>query len=199
MLYGSAMAATYTFPDNTDSWPGYVTWGLDDYGTPKISSMEVTINDNTSNLESVVINLTGRQYFDSLFINTGGDGLSYEAWDYYVKGFNPNVATLYTVAAQYDYMTATEANHPYPRPDHPVGFDSGITPDNLGLLASVLNTATGITYTFNAGIVMDSGWAIGYAPWCANDVILSSPVPEPSMILLLGMGLLGVGLLRRKK
>jgi hypothetical protein len=196
MLYGSAMAATYTYNDVTDSWPGYVAAGFDEYGTPKISSMMVTINDNTGDLVSVVLNMTGRQYFDSLFINTGGDGLPFEAWDYYVKGFNPSVATLYTVAAQYDYMTATEANHPYPRPDHPVGFDSGITADSLGLLASVVGTATDLTYTFNPGIVMSGDFVIGYTAWCANDVILT---PEPSIILLLGMGLLGVGLLRRKK
>ena len=163
-------------------------------GGPKISSMEVTIDDQTNNLVSVVLNMTDRRLFDSLFINTGGVG-PYEAWDFYVyQLYGP--AVLYNVGSVYDYKTATEANHPYPRPDHPVGFDSGITADSLGILASVVSTATDLTYNFNSGIVMQRNFVIGYSPWCANDVIITTP--EPMSLLLLGLGLLGVAGIRRK-
>lgn len=101
---------------------------------------------------------------------------------------------MYQVADVYDYTTATEAGHPYPRPDHPVGFDSGITPV-AGLLAYAGETPTSVIYQFNPGIVMDTNFTIGYAPWCANDVILT---PEPMSLLLLGVGLMGIAGLRRK-
>lgn len=203
VLTSSAFAASYTFSDTTQAWPGYSQGGPEYYGNPKISSMVVTINDNTNMLQSVVIYLTGRTVFDSLFINTGGDGASYEAWDFYVKdiALTNGGANLYSVAANYEYLTAADVslNYLYPRGDSPVGFKSGIsylnTEGDGGILASVLGTSTSLTYTFNDGIYMGSEWIIGYAPKCANDVILT---PEPSIIMLLGFGLIGIAGLRRK-
>jgi hypothetical protein len=157
--------------------------------------MAVTINDNTRNVESVVLNMTNRFLFDSLFINTGGDGKPYEAWDFYVQDLtfnNGDGATLYKVASSYTYELTT---YPY-RPGHPVGFTAGITADP-GILVSVVGTNTTLTYTFNPGIYMYSDFVIGYTPECANDVILTS-TPEPMSLLLLGLGLIGVAGIRRK-
>jgi len=200
IVTGSAMAYSVTFPDTTDSWPGYIQAGYDHMGHPDIYSMKVTINDSTNNLESVVINLNNRIVPDSLFINTGGDGLSYQAWDYFVHdttSANNSGATLYTVAADYTYQITT---YPY-RPDSPVGFASGITPDLSGLLIGVVGTGpitnTMLTYSFNPGIVMGADWDIGYTEFCANDVILGG-VPEPSIIILLGLGLIGLAGVRRR-
>jgi len=194
LFCGSAMAVTYTYNDNTDSFPGYTPAGFDEYGGPKITSMEITINDNTNDLMSVVVNLTDRRLFDSLFINTGGAG-PYEAWDFYVKDYwEAGYPKFYAVAAQYDYQTATEAGHPYPRPDHPVGFDSGIT-EVANILQSVVYNGSAVIYSFDSGIVMQPGFVVGYTAWCANDVILT---PEPMSLLLLGLGLIGVAGIRRK-
>jgi hypothetical protein len=193
ILAGSAMAYSVTYTDNTDSWPGYQPAGFDNIGHPQINSMVVTINDSTNNLESVVINLTDRLVWDSLFINTGGDGLPYEAWDFYVNDteLDNSGATLYKVAAQYTYLITT---YPY-RPDHPVGFTTGISQDQSGILIGVEGTATTLTYSFMPGIVMSNDFVIGYTPYCANDVILT---PEPSILILFGLGLIGLAGVRRR-
>ena len=202
LFSGSAMAVpiSITYLDKTDSWPGYTPYGEDEFGGPKIVSMVVTFDDVTRDLESVLVNLTDRRVFDSLFINTGGVG-SYEAWDYYVWDGTvgeldpPTNAKMYTVAAAYNYKTAAEAGHPSPpRGDHPVGFDTGIT-EIGGLLISVSTVPEGVLYKFNSGIVLQEGFVIGYTPYCANDVILT---PEPMSLLLLGVGLMGIAGLRRK-
>lgn len=197
---GSAMAIQYTYPDVTDSWPGYTPYGSDSIGHPQIDSMVVTINDSTSFLESVVLNIANRVVPDSLFINTGGDGKPYEAWDFWVEDLTALTHTdgtlyEYEVGSVYEYRITT---FPY-RPDHPVGFLSGFTADTLGRLISVVGTASTLTYTFSTapdvGIYMYSDFVIGYTPDCANDVILT---PEPMSLLLLGLGLIGMAGIRRK-
>ncbi|KIE18386.1 hypothetical protein DS62_11285 [Smithella sp. SC_K08D17] len=191
ILAGSALAYSITYQDNTNSWPGYTPYLSDSIGSPQIESMTITIGDDM-NLETVVLNITNRRVMDSLFINTGGEG-PYEAWDWYVRDLllTDSGATLYSVGAEYIYEIAT---YPY-RPNHPVGFESGITEDTLGLLASVVGTDATLTYSFNPGIVLGEGFVIGYTPDCANDVIIT---PEPSILLLLGLGLLGLAGVRRK-
>jgi hypothetical protein len=195
---GSAMAVTFTWsdtpPDFTDSWPGYIQAGYDNIGNPQVASISATINDITRNLEIVQLNMTNRSMFDSLFINTGGDGLPYEAWDFFVREGDGLAAALYTVASSYTYQITA---FPF-RPDHPVGFLSGITPDALGRLASVVWTPTTLTYNFNPGIYMNRDFTIGYTQYCANEVVLTSPVAEPISLLLLGLGLVGVSVMRRK-
>lgn len=192
ILAGSALAYSITYQDNTNSWPGYTPYLYDSIGSPQIESMTITIGDSTNNLETVVLNITNRRVSDSLFINTGGEG-PYEAWDWYVRDLSltDSGATLYSVGAEYIYEITA---YPY-RPNHPVGFESGITEATLGLLASVVGTDATLTYSFNPGIVLGEGFVIGYTPDCANDVIIT---PEPSILLLLGLGLLGLAGVRRK-
>ncbi len=199
---GSAMAGSYTTMDNTIAWTGYENpaYPNDEYGVPKLSSL--TVNTNAlGDLTSVMVQMhySSRPLPDSLFINTSHDGnRGYEGWDFYVKTFgygnnvNPN-PKLYTVGS-YDYEYATLG-----RIGHPSGIDtSTVQEDTNGLLGLVVwdeNTQT-LTYNFNAGINVGNSFVIGYTLYCANDVILT---PEPSTMLLLGFGLLGVGLVGRRK
>lgn len=217
LVSGTAGAVTYTFYDNTINWPGWTPWytqdqiGEPDVFNPPVVAMSVTVDDASNSLLSVVIHMDGRQgivdewingdngaaSFDALFINAGGP---YQAWNYYVEDItndNATGATLYGVAGGYTYKLATQ---PYAglngRWGHPAGIDTGITPIS-GLLGVVGDeNADTLTYTFAPRtIVLGQGFQIGYSQWCANDVILT---PEPGVMLLLGFGLVGVAVLRRK-
>jgi len=194
LFSGSAMAYSITYMDNTINWPGYNVYPYDEIGTPKISSLTVVINDNTNFLEEVWVTMEGRRVWDSLFINVNALGESYEAWDYYVYDDNldDTGATLYTVGSTYQYIY--DSDH---RPGHPAGIVlSSVTPDTNNLLNSVLWNGTDLVYVFNPGIELGSKFVIGYSPWCANDVILT---PEPSALIMLGLGLVGVVAMRRRK
>jgi hypothetical protein len=203
MATSFAMADIIYYPDVTKDWPGYETSVGDALGTPKISGMTLTIEGDY--LQSIAIDMTGRQVYDSLYINAGMQaGESYEAWDWYAKDTTlaDDGAIFYSVAATYTY--AYDDIH---RPGHPVAITDGIT-EKSGLLQSVIWSITNpadsgpvddvgvLTYLFAGdGIFLGDKYVIGYTPWCANDVILT---PEPLTILLLGFGLLGLGLARRK-
>jgi len=217
LLCGSATAITYTFNDETNSWPGYTPYTYDYIGSPDIRSLEITISDD-GYLESVVINMLRRWgTFDSLFINAGGDGKPYEAWDFYVKDttkYTDDGATLYNVASDYVYQPTSYYMY---RTGHPVAFSSGISPDLYGLLDSVKYINNGhdtihisvLTYKFNhyvdaggvtRGVYMHPDFVIGFTPECANDVILTptNPVPIPPAAWLLGSGLIGLVAVRRR-
>jgi len=197
----SAMAYSITYSDSVVAWSGFENpaYPEDSIGVPLISSMTVTIGDDANAyLKSVVINVTYRLQWDALFINNAGANYK---WTYYVRDDYANSdwgATLYKVGANFTYIYSDEG-----RIGHPAGIASGITVINeatpfntSGLLASVKYDGQQLVYLFNDGISMADGFKIAYSPSCANDVI---ETPEPSILMLLGFGLLGVAGLRRKK
>jgi len=198
VLSGGAIAKTFTYMDNTINWPGYDLPYGDEYGTPKIASMTVTINDNSGYLESVVIKETERRVWDALFINADASGEPYYQWDYYVQDnlMGDGGAKLYKVKPDYQYIIVTGTG----RKGHPAGIQPGglyTDSSTVGVLYSVhWDGSSTLTYNFNPGIQMSSHFVIGYTPWCANDVIIT---PEPATLILLGFGLIGIGIVSRKR
>jgi hypothetical protein len=215
-LTGTAVGApvTWTYNDDVANWPGYpivaANYPDDFYGTPVLSTLSVT--QNNGYLTSVSLGLTGRFASTAqpewLFINNNGSPL----WDFAVLDTaqdNNSGATFYSVADTFTYTYAIDG-----RIGHPNGLATGITPIN-GYLTSVVWSITNandpniitddvgvLTYNFADNMIyigadQYGGWNIGWSPFCANDVGLTH-VPEPSLILLIGCGLLGLGIFKRK-
>lgn len=93
----------------------------------------------------------------------------------------------------------------YIRDGHPVAADlSGQSIGQVGFTG--WNSSTSYTFTLpNGGLYLgDSGnFSIGWMPNCANDVIYEtlqySATPEPATMSLLGLGLLGIFGLRKRR
>jgi hypothetical protein len=87
------------------------------------------------------------------------------------------------------------------RDDHPIGYDpSGDAIPETAELSGWGGTV--VTFGFDEfAINITETFAIGWGVNCANDVIyeIVDPIPEPTTLLLLGSGLIGLFILGRKR
>lgn len=199
LFSGSAMAYSITYMDNTINWPGYNVDPREYIGSPQVEKMNIYIDDLSNDLEKVEIYLTNRLVWDALFINQGLTPGPYNAWDFYVEDTtmdNNTGANLYLVDTDYQYILAPYIPGWNTRAGHPAGIQHNYLIEANSYLASVIYENNILTYTFNTGITLGEQFYIGYSQWCANDPILT---PEPSALIMLGLGLLGVVAIRRRR
>ncbi|RIL06135.1 MAG: hypothetical protein DCC71_07940 [Proteobacteria bacterium] len=218
----AAHAATVSFTDSVRYWSGWANGTADDgrdtIGTPNFTGGTATFDDATGRLVQVALPYTGqfspvasgnaRVLPGDLFLDAGADG----DWDYVMKlvaGAQTPVASYASlsildvggVAAPTYWMSGSD-NTGYwrgygVRDRHPYAWSGGGAQIGTGSLGSFDQLASGGTIVLNLG---DGLWIgdqvrIGFAPSCANDVVLATvaaPVPEPTAVLLFGVGLAAV-------
>mgnify|MGYP005843330999 CR=1 FL=1 len=216
----AAALITETYSDYWIAFPGWedAAYPDDEIGSPQISSISVTLDEDSRLLDSVVVNMTSRLDPDNLFINTTWDldWATYDEWDYMASDdTDENTSSLFTVDATasdetdfYNLVTATDQ-----RLGHPNAInDAYLTESYTGISGDFIseNTdGTQLTYDFSylyddpnslQKIILGDTYMIAYAPYCANDVIGTDPIPEPATMLLFGAGLAGLaGVARRRK
>jgi hypothetical protein len=197
LLSGVSIAATYEYNDMYANWPGWEISASDEIGMPHVDGMTVITDGQDAYLSQVLIHFradSSRIQPEYLFINAFYDGGKYDAWDYGVKN-GWSSGTFYIIDEDYAYGYATTG-----RTGHPSSIEQGATQAD-GYLASVTYGSKTLTYNFVDQMIAvgsEGKFVIGWAPIsCANDVLLT-PVPEPGLLLLLGLGLVGIVTLKRK-
>ena len=148
-------------------------------------------------------NVTGSEpYYSDTFSPT-----PYGGWDYAVVLGSGGIASVYDIESG-SILTSDEvygAAHPSAIPGYnyrsgqEVQFDATGSALDIGtwsLASGVMNIS--IDDALFTGAFGSGDLAFHWAPTCANDVI-EGKVPESSMMLLFGSGLVGLGLFRRRR
>ncbi len=213
------------FIDNTHYWP---TWGnsddndTDTVGSPNFLGGTVTIEDgNLAGISFDVEHWNSNLEFTDLFLDTNAD----DTWDYVVKLYtrshggstdagNYNVYEINapenkSVGSRYYHLSYWDNPDPSAyRQDHPIAIKGRYLGSNIGTayFSGVPSGETSFTTSFDfsgLNISLDDEFIIAWQVQCANDIVyekLRNPVPEPSSMLLVGLGLLAAGTwVRRRK
>lgn len=229
LMAGDAFATTVSFTDSTRYWSGHGNGTADDardtIGTPDFTTGSASFDDATGFLTRVSFSYTGRfspvasgnarVIPGDLFLDLGSDG----HWDFVVK----MVAGPQTPVASYAslsildvhtigtpaYLFSGSDNTGYwqgygVRDRHPYAWNGGGNAVGTASLGAFDQLASGGTIAFDLGrgIPTTGGLSIGFAPSCANDVVLAkvtAPTPEPTAALVFGVGLTAVARVGRQR
>jgi hypothetical protein len=159
----------------------------------------------------------GRDYYGThydigdVYLDEGNDG----TWDYVIDlfdGGNDAYAIYdYDPTLQLDLQTSQdEANHSWAKPfaqDNSTLTPMFGTPDNFTYSPDLSDADLGYAYAggthymiedIDLSSVAGNSFTVHLTMGCGNDY-MEGKVPEPAIIAMLGLGLLSIGLLRKKR